>query len=103
MTKSDLITQLLNLNPHLGHEHAARIVDVIFEEIAKALVAGDRVEIRGFGTFSIKKYGAHKARNPRTGAPVSVGETSRPVFKPGKSMYELLNEPDSASRSKSPA
>jgi integration host factor subunit beta len=91
MTKSDLITRLLALNPHLRHEHAERIVDTVFEEITKALAAGGRVELRGFGSFITKKYKGRTARNPRTGEPVEVADKRRPSFKPSLAMHERLN------------
>ncbi len=91
MIKSELIDRLLNLNPHLYQNHAEQIVGTIFEEISKALAAGDRVELRGFGAFSVKKHKARLARNPRTGEPVQVESRSRPVFKPGREMHTRLN------------
>ena len=91
MTKSELILRIGELNPHLYHRDVERIVATIFEEIATALARGDRVELRGFGAFSIRGRDARKGRNPRTGEPVDVSAKSVPYFKPGKEMRERLN------------
>lgn len=99
MTKSELILKLAELNPHLYQSHAEQIVDTIFEEITKALANGSRVELRGFGAFSVKHRKARVGRNPRTGETVQVSEKRVPFFKIGKKMHERLNgivsdEPD---------
>lgn len=91
MTKSDLISRLRTLNPHLYESHAEQIVDAIFGEIAKALASGDRAELRGFGTFSVKKRKARVGRNPRTGQSVVVKGKSVPFFKTGRSLHDRLN------------
>ncbi|MSP83780.1 MAG: integration host factor subunit beta [Alphaproteobacteria bacterium] len=91
MTKSQLIQVLANSNPHLFQRDVERIVNTIFDEIAKALEAGDRVEMRGFGTFSLRRRAARTGRNPRTGDAVSVPEKSLPFFKTGKELREKLN------------
>lgn len=91
MTKSELILKLAELNPHLYQSHAEQIVDTIFEEITKALAEGSRVELRGFGAFSVKKRKARMGRNPRTGETVQVDNKSVPFFKIGKKMHERLN------------
>ena len=91
MTKSQLIQALANANPHLYQRDIERIVNTIFDEIAKALEAGDRVELRGFGTFSLRRRGARTGRNPRTGESVSVPEKFLPFFKTGKELRERLN------------
>ena len=96
MTKSELILRLAELNPHLYQSHSEQIVDTIFEEITKALAAGSRVELRGFGAFSVKQRKARTGRNPRTGAHVSVEQKSVPFFKTGKEMRERLNKGDGA-------
>ncbi|MDX1421719.1 MAG: HU family DNA-binding protein, partial [Kiloniellales bacterium] len=69
-----------------------RIVSTIFDEIADAMARGDRVELRGFGAFSVKQRGARVGRNPRTGAAVQVAEKWIPFFKTGKQLRERLNE-----------
>jgi integration host factor subunit beta len=91
MTKSELILKLAELNPHLYQSHAEQIVDTIFEEITKALSNGSRVELRGFGAFSVKHRKARMGRNPRTGETVHVEDKSVPFFKIGKKMHERLN------------
>ena len=91
MTKSELISKLAELNPHLYQSHAEQIVDTIFEEITKALVTGSRVELRGFGAFSVKERKSRLGRNPRTGETVKVASKRVPFFKIGKKMHERLN------------
>jgi integration host factor subunit beta len=93
MTKSELIQRLAELNPHLYQRDVERIVTAIFDEIAAALSRGDRVELRGFGAFSVKRREARVGRNPRTGASVQVAEKHIPFFKTGKQLRERLNEP----------
>ena len=91
MTKSELILKIGELNPHLYQRDVERIVSTIFDEISAALARGDRVELRGFGAFSVKSRPAREGRNPRTGARVSVDKKSVPFFKTGKEMRERLN------------
>lgn len=91
MTKSELIARLAERNPHLYQRDVERIVSTIFDEIAAALARGDRVELRGFGAFSVKKRDARTGRNPRTGESVQVSEKAVPYFKTGKQLRELLN------------
>lgn len=91
MTKSELIAKLANENPHLFQRDVERIVTTIFDEISNALAQGDRVELRGFGAFSIKERGSRIGRNPRTGESVQVGEKFIPYFKTGKQLRERLN------------
>ena len=79
MTKSELILRLAELNPHLYQSHAEQIVDTVFEEITKALASGARVELRGFGAFSVKQRKARTGRNPRTGTTVAVTEKYTPA------------------------
>jgi integration host factor subunit beta len=91
MTKSELIQRLAERNPHLYQRDVELIVSAIFDEISNALARGDRVELRGFGAFSVKKRDARTGRNPRTGETVSVSEKVIPVFKTGKEMRGRLN------------
>ena len=91
MTKSELIQRLAEANPHLYQRDIEGIVSAIFDEIANALARGDRVELRGFGAFSVKHRPARAGRNPRTGAHVPVDQKSVPFFKTGKEMRERLN------------
>ena len=81
MIKSELIQQIAEDNPHLYQRDVERIVSTLFEEITAALARGDRVELRGFGAFSVKKRDARMGRNPRTGAAVPVPEKTVPFFK----------------------
>ena len=92
MVKSELIARLAELNPHLYQRDVERIVSTIFDEISMALARGDRVELRGFGTFSVKQRQPRTARNPRTGQAVLVGEKHIPFFKTGKELRERLND-----------
>lgn len=91
MTKSELIARLAEVNSHLYQRDVERIVTTIFDEVAAALARGDRVELRGFGAFSVKKRDARQGRNPRTGATVDVGAKAVPFFKTGKQLREKLN------------
>ncbi len=91
MIKSELVQRLAQANPHLYQRDVERIVGTIFEEIAQALANGDRVELRGFGAFSVKTRPARTGRNPRTGEPVEVEAKSVPFFKTGKELRERLN------------
>lgn len=91
MTKSELIQRLAERNPHLYMRDVEKIVDTVFEEITAALAKGDRVELRGFGAFSVKERDARMGRNPRTGDSVFVEAKRLPFFKTGKALRERLN------------
>ena len=91
MTKSELISRIGELNPHLYQRDVERIVSTIFEEISTALERGDRVELRGFGAFSVKSRDSRVGRNPRTGESVKVNAKPVPFFKTGKQLRELIN------------
>ena len=91
MIKSELIQQIAEDNPHLYQRDVERIVSTFFEEITSALARGDRVELRGFGAFSVKQRDSRLGRNPRTGAAVPVPEKSVPFFKAGKELRERMN------------
>ena len=84
MTKSELITRLAEQNPHLYQRDVEKIVTTIFDEISEALARGQRVELRGFGAFSVKERSARVGRNPRTGEAVRVARKFIPFFKTGK-------------------
>lgn len=92
MTRSDLVKRLAAANPHLFQRDVERIVATIFEEIGAALARRDRVELRGFGAFSVRARDARVGRNPRTGKEVVVPEKLVPYFKTGKELRERLNE-----------
>ena len=98
MTKSELISLLAEDNPLLYQRDIEKIVATFFEEITAALAKGERVELRGFGAFSVKERKARTGRNPRTGESVEVTEKFIPYFKTGKLLREKLNEANSASK-----
>lgn len=101
LTKSELTNRLAEANPHLMHKHVEDVVSTVLEEITCALEAGHRVELRGFGAFSVKRRDPRLGRNPRTGESVDVGEKYVPFFKPGKQLRERLNK--GQTQEKSPA
>ena len=92
MIKSELVQKIATTHPHLYHRDVERIVNVIFDEIVDALARGDRVELRGFGAFTVKQRAARQGRNPRTGTTVSVAEKYVPFFKTGKELRDKLNK-----------
>lgn len=92
MIKSELIEKLSAENPHLFQRDIENIVNAILNEIGDALSRGDRVELRGFGAFSIKNRPPRTGRNPRTGEKVAVEEKYVPQFKAGKEIRERLNK-----------
>ncbi|MGH7022411.1 MAG: integration host factor subunit beta [Caulobacteraceae bacterium] len=91
MIKSELIAALAAENPHLTQREVERVVGVIFERVIAALAAGGRVELRGFGAFSVRARAARAGRNPRTGAAVQVRAKHVPFFKSGKELRARLN------------
>ncbi len=91
MTKSELIQRLAERNPHLYQRDVERIVSTVFDEISGALARGDRVELRGFGAFSVKNRDARAGRNPRTGEPIQIPASRQAKFKAGKGLKESLN------------
>jgi integration host factor subunit beta len=91
MTRSELIADLANANPHLMSRDVELIVSTIFDEITAALARGARVELRGFGAFTVKRRDARTGRNPRTGEAVPVDEKAVPFFKAGKELRDRVN------------
>ena len=91
MIRSELIQKIAEENPHLYQRDVERIVNTIFNEITHAMAEGNRVELRGFGAFSVKKRDARTGRNPRTGEAVQVEEKHVPFFKTGKLLRDRLN------------
>ena len=91
MIKSELIQAIAEDNPHLYQRDVERIVSTVFDEITDALARGDRVELRGFGAFSVKHREARMGRNPRTGDQVPVPSKHVPFFKSGKELRERMN------------
>ena len=92
MIRSELLQALAKDNPELRAEEIEQVVDIFFDEIAKRLADGGRVELRGFGAFSTREREPREGRNPRTGETVSVPAKRVPYFKPGKEMRKLLND-----------
>ena len=91
MIRSELIQIIADENPHLYQRDVERIINTVFSEITEALAKGDRVELRGFGAFSVKSRDARIGRNPRTGEPVEVASKAVPFFKTGKLLRDRLN------------
>ena len=91
MTKSELILRLSEQNPHLYQRDVERLVACVFDEITAALARGDRVELRGFGAFSVKQRDARVGRNPRTGDAIKIKAAKVPKFRPGKALKDALN------------
>ena len=91
MIKSELVQKLADENPNLFHRDVERIVSIVFGEIAESLARGERVELRGFGAFSVKHRPARVGRNPRSGEPVHIEEKFSPYFKAGKELRDRLN------------
>jgi integration host factor subunit beta len=94
MLKSQLIDKLAAEYPHLRHEDVEKVVNVILEEIGDALARGDRVELRGFGAFSVRRRDARRGRNPRTGEPVTVPAKAGPFFQAGTDLRARVNGGD---------
>ena len=92
MIKSELVQKIADENTHLSHREVERLVTTLFDEITGALAAGRRVELRGFGAFSVKARPKRVGRNPRTGQRVDISEKRAPYFKTGKALKERLNE-----------
>jgi integration host factor subunit beta len=91
MIRSELIQKIADSNPHLYQRDVEKIVNTVFDEITEALAAGNRVELRGFGAFSVKRRDGRTGRNPRTGESVAVDEKFVPFFKTGKLLRDRLN------------
>ncbi len=91
MTRSQLILRLATQNPHLTHREVGRLVNAIFETIAAGLARGERIELRGFGSFAVKEQGPRIGRNPRTGEAVQVPARRHPNFKSGKELRRRIN------------
>ena len=92
MIKSELVQKIAEKNSHLSHREVERLVSAIFDEITNALSAGGRVELRGFGAFSVKSRPGRVGRNPRTGQKVEISEKNVPYFKTGKLLKGRLNK-----------
>ena len=92
MIKSELVAKIKDKYPELYQRDADLIVNTIFNEISEALARGDRVEIRGFGSFNTKETQARVARNPKSGQKVPVQEKLKPVFRAGKELKLRINQ-----------
>ena len=91
MNKSDLI-QALSKSDGIPLRKAEEIVDMLFQAMSKALISGDRIEIRGFGSFTVKEYDAYEGRNPKTGEKIAVAGKKLPFFKAGKDLAQRLKQ-----------
>ena len=91
MIKSELIERIADQNPHLYQRDVEKIVNAILDTITTALARGDRVELRGFGMFRVKRRNARTGRNPRDGSEVPVSEKVFPTFKTSRDMHRRLN------------
>jgi integration host factor subunit beta len=94
MIKSELVERVATQNPHLYRREIENVVNAILDEIAASLSRRERVELRGFGVFSVRNRPAHTGRDPRSGASVVVAQKLTPFFKAGKDMHLRLNRPE---------
>ena len=91
MIRSELVQQIASESPHLTQRDVEKLVSTFFDRITGAMASGNRVELRGFGAFSVKKREPRKGRNPRTGEAVDVAGKHVPFFKTGKLLRDRLN------------
>jgi integration host factor subunit beta len=91
MTKAELVEDVANA-AELTKKDAERLVEIVFESIIATLNHGEKIELRGFGSFRVRERGARRGRNPKTGDPVSIPAKRVPYFKPGKELKELIND-----------
>ena len=91
MTKADLVDDVANA-AELTKKDAERLVEIVFESIIDSLNQGEKIELRGFGSFRVRSRGARRGRNPKTGEPVSIPAKRVPYFKAGKELKELINQ-----------
>ena len=91
MTKSDLVQCLTEKASHISHKDMEGIINTIFDSMAEALQTGQRIELRGFGTFEVRVRDPRQGRNPKSGAKVSLGVRKVPFFKAGKELKEIVN------------
>lgn len=95
MTKAELVEDVARA-AELTKKDAERLVEIVFESIIETLNQGEKIELRGFGSFRVRERGARRGRNPKTGDPVDIPAKRVPYFKPGKEMKELINEDSAA-------
>lgn len=91
MTKSELVEKIMVANGFLNRKESELVVNIIFDSMAKALKDGDKVEIRGFGSFTVREREAREARNPKNGEIVKISAKRTPFFKTGKELKERVN------------
>jgi integration host factor subunit beta len=91
MTKAELVEDVAKA-AELTKKDAERLVEIVFESIIETLNHGEKIELRGFGSFRVRERGARRGRNPKTGDPVNIPAKRVPYFKPGKELKELINE-----------
>jgi integration host factor subunit beta len=96
MTKAELVEDVARA-AELTKKDAERLVEIVFESIIDTLNQGEKIELRGFGSFRVRERGARRGRNPKTGDPVNIPAKRVPYFKPGKELKELINEGQAAS------
>ena len=96
MTKAELVEDVARA-AELTKKDAERLVEIVFESIIETLNQGEKIELRGFGSFRVRERGARRGRNPKTGDPVSIPAKRVPYFKPGKELKELINDDNSSS------
>ena len=101
MTKAELVEDVARA-AELTKKDAERLVEIVFESIIETLNQGEKIELRGFGSFRVRERGARRGRNPKTGDPVDIPAKRVPYFKPGKELKELINE-EAATRASTPA
>ena len=102
MTKAELVEDVAEA-AELTKKDAERLVEIVFESIIETLNQGEKIELRGFGSFRVRERGARRGRNPKTGDPVSIPAKRVPYFKPGKELKELINDPAASTRRASEA
>jgi integration host factor subunit beta len=102
MTKAELVEDVARA-AELTKKDAERLVEIVFESIIDTLNQGEKIELRGFGSFRVRERGARRGRNPKTGDPVDIPAKRVPYFKPGKELKELINEEDGATGVEAPA
>ena len=100
MTKAELVEDVARA-AELTKKDAERLVEIVFESIIETLNQGEKIELRGFGSFRVRERGARRGRNPKTGDPVSIPAKRVPYFKPGKELKELINDDNSTAHAPS--
>jgi len=102
MTKAELVEDVARA-AELTKKDAERLVEIVFESIIETLNQGEKIELRGFGSFRVRERGARRGRNPKTGDPVNIPAKRVPYFKPGKELKELINDDGPPARTASDA